>query len=315
MFRSKEEAPRCRGLVVVASMILTVVAATVHAQEPDPAASPPTPEAAAEFVETAERELLDAWTLASRSQWIQATYINHDSQELAAHHTNAANELSTRYAREAVQFDDVEVDAELRRKLELLKRGLTVPAPSDPDLSAELTRLQVGLESAYGSFKYCPEGESKIAEAGECLQEPGLTNVMAENRDPAALAEAWTAWHDLAVPMRDDYARTIELGNLGAGELGYADVGALWRSKYDMDADAFAAELDRLWEQVKPLYDSLHCYVRGQLNEEYGEEVVPLDEPIPAHLLGNMWAQDWSNVYELVAPSAGRDHGRHGGSR
>lgn len=305
MFYGRGKASRSGWLAAIAILIVPmVVSAPTPAQETEPATTVPMAEDVATFVETAERELLDAWTLASRSQWIQATYINHDAQELAAHHTNAATELSTRYAREAARFDDAEVDAELRRKLELLKRGLTVPAPSDSQLSAELTRLQVGLEGTYGSFKYCPQGESRIAEAGECLQEPGLTNVMAENRDPAALAEAWTAWHDLAVPMRDDYARTIELGNLGARELGYPDVGALWRSKYDMDADAFAAELDRLWEQVKPLYDSLHCYVRAQLNEEYGDEVVPLNEPISAHLLGNMWAQDWSNVYELVAPSA-----------
>ncbi|MGH9380597.1 MAG: M2 family metallopeptidase [Thermoanaerobaculia bacterium] len=290
------------GMQGMAMLALMAAAAVTAATGQEAAATGQAPEEAYGFVTAAEKELLAAWTLASRGQWIQATYINHDSQELSAYLTNAATELSTRYAREASRFDDVEVDAELRRKLELLKRGLTVPAPSDPELSAELTRLQVGLEGTYGSFKHCPQGESRIAEAGQCLQEPELTNVMAESRDPAALEEAWSAWHALAVPMRDDYTRTIELGNLGARELGYADVGALWRSKYDMDPDAFAAELERLWGQVKPLYDSLHCFVRAKLNERYGDQVVPLDQPIPAHLLGNMWAQSWSNIYPLVAP-------------
>jgi peptidyl-dipeptidase A len=62
------------------------------------------------------------------------------------------------------------------------------------------------------------------------------------------------------------------------------------------------AETDRLWEQVKPLYDPLFCHVRAELNDEYGDAIVPLDQAIPAHLLGNMWAQSWSNIYDIVAP-------------
>jgi peptidyl-dipeptidase A len=81
----------------------------------------------------------------------------------------------------------------------------------------------------------------------------------------------------------------------------------MWRSKYDMTPDEFARELDRLWAQVRPLYVSLHAYVRNRLREKYGN-AVPADGPIPAHLLGNIWAQDWSNIYPLVAP-AGADPG------
>ena len=101
--------------------------------------------------------------------------------------------------------------------------------------------------------------------------------------------------------MRQEFARYVELGNKGARELGFADMGAMWRSKYDMPPDAFAKELDRLWEQVRPLYVSLHAYVRSRLREKYGD-VVPANGPIPAHLLGNMWAQEWDNIYPLVAP-------------
>src|SRR5204863_3928178 len=93
----------------------------------------------------------------------------------------------------------------------------------------------------------------------------------------------------------------VELSNKGAKELGFADTGAMWREKYDMSADDFTEELNRLWEQVKPLYLSLHAYVRVKLHEKYGD-AVPASGPIPAHLLGNIWAQDWSNIYPLVAP-------------
>jgi peptidyl-dipeptidase A len=76
----------------------------------------------------------------------------------------------------------------------------------------------------------------------------------------------------------------------------------MWRSGYDMPADEFSKELDRLWQQVRPLYVSLHSYARWKLAEKYGKDVVSENEPIPAHLLGNMWAQEWNNIYPLLAP-------------
>jgi peptidyl-dipeptidase A len=98
------------------------------------------------------------------------------------------------------------------------------------------------------------------------------------------------------------YERFAELGNEGARQLGFADLGELWRSNYDMTPAEFAAEVDRLWEQVRPLYESLHCHVRAKLAETYGSDLVPADQPIPAHLLGNMWSQSWGYVYDLVGP-------------
>ncbi|HEX7708112.1 MAG TPA: M2 family metallopeptidase, partial [Thermoanaerobaculia bacterium] len=118
----------------------------------------------------------------------------------------------------------------------------------------------------------------------------------------AELLEAWRGWHTISPPMRGSYTRFVELMNSGAKELGYSDVGAMWRSKYDMPPEQFSAEVDRLWGQVKPLYDSLHCYVRWNLTKKYGADVVPPGQPIPAHLLGNIWAQEWGNIYDLVAP-------------
>ena len=101
--------------------------------------------------------------------------------------------------------------------------------------------------------------------------------------------------------MKKDYARFVELSNKGATALAYPDTGAMWRGKYDMPPDAFAKELDRLWEQLRPLYVSLHAYVRNRLREKYGA-AVPEKGPLPAHLLGNLWQQNWANVYPLVAP-------------
>jgi hypothetical protein len=133
---------------------------------------------------------------------------------------------------------------------------------------------------------------------------------MGTNRDPAKLAEMWTSWHDnVGTPMRADYAKLVEIANQGAKDLGYADVGAMWRSGYDMPADDFAKLTDKLWTQVKPLYDQLHCYTRTKLNEKYGDAVQPKTGPIRADLLGNMWAQEWGDIYPIVAPKGAGDIG------
>jgi peptidyl-dipeptidase A len=257
---------------------------------------------ARKLVEEASARLLDLSIEAGRAQWVQATYITYDTEILAAKRNEVVLGLAVDYAQRATRFDGVKLPEDLRRQIDLLKRGLTLPAPSDPQKTGELTRLAASLESQYGSGKYCPQSGPQGAKGEDCKDLTELENVLARSRDPKELLDAWTGWHSVAPPMRDEYQRLVEIANEGSRELGYKDTGALWRSKYDMDPDAFAKELDRLWGQVQPLYNSLHCYVRARLNQKYGDQVVPLDKPIPAHLLGNMWAQEWGNIYELVAP-------------
>ena len=266
---------------------------------------PPTADDAARFVERAERELLDTWVRAERAGWVRATYITHDTEIIAAEAEREMIATTMRLAREATRFDGLELPPDVARKLKLLKLALTIPAPSDPAKMEELTRLTTEMDSLYATGKYCPPSDSPLRKrAGEdgCLDLGELSRVMAASRDPNELLEAWRGWRTIAPPMRPMYARFVELANEGARELGFRDVGDLWRSKYDMPADEFSREVDRLWEQVRPLYESLHCYVRARLGEVYGTDVVPPDGPIPAHLLGNMWAQSWVNVYDLVAP-------------
>ncbi|HEV2148847.1 MAG TPA: M2 family metallopeptidase [Longimicrobiaceae bacterium] len=263
---------------------------------PQPARAAPTAAEAAAFVDSAEALLYELGVRSSRAAWVQATNITHDTDLLAAEANRQLLAARTPLAKQAARYSELELPYDVDRKLMLLRLALSMPSPSDADKTAELSRTASGLRSAYGRGKYCPPG------GGECLDVEALSEIMANSRDPQKLREAWTGWRTIAPPMRDDYRRFVELMNEGARELGFPDVGAMWRSQYDMPPDAFAAELDRLWEQVRPLYDALHCHVRARLADHYGSEVVPPGEPIPAHLLGNMWAQEWGNVYPLVAP-------------
>ncbi len=199
-------------------------------------------------------------------------------------------------AGEAARYATVEgLDPETRRKLDMLRSGITIPAPSDPDKIAEQAEIGAELSGMYGKGKFCPD-------EGECMDLSALEDIMDNSRNPDELLGAWDGWRTVSPPMKSLYARQVELANEGAAELGFADLGTMWRSGYDMPPEDFPAELDRLWGQVKPLYDALHCHVRASLNEQYGDDVVPPDGLIPAHLLGNMWAQSWDNVSDLVGP-------------
>jgi peptidyl-dipeptidase A len=292
------------GPVLTIVLAAGVVALTAQAPRPDtqkPASSKDTPslEDARAFLEEANRELLRLGNASSRAGWTQATYITPDTEQMAADANEALVSALTRRAQDATRFDGVDLPPLERRQLVVLKNTLTMSAPPDPKEAEELTRIVARMEGTYGRGKYCPGGR-----ADDCLDIEKITEVMAEDREPKRLLEVWEGWHASAVPMRKDYERFVELSNKGARSLGYADTGAMWRSRYDMAPDAFAAELDRVWQQLRPLYVSLHAYTRHRLREKYG--TVPEKGPMPAHLLGNLWQQDWSNVYPLIAPANDR---------
>ena len=258
--------------------------------------APPAADEARAFLADAETRLLDAWISAGRAAWVQSTYITGDTTALAAEAQAALIGLTMELAAGAARFDGVELPEDLRRKLVRLRTSMEVAAPADPALQAELAALAAGMEAAYGRGVYCPDGDDG------CLSLEELERRLAEVRDTDELLDLWLGWRAVAPPMRDSYSRFVELANDGARDLGFADLGELWRAGYDMSPDAFTAELERLWTQVRPLYESLHCHVRAALADEYGSAIVPPDEPIPAHLLGNMWSQSWANVFDLAAP-------------
>jgi peptidyl-dipeptidase A len=287
-----------RRLIQGAALIIAL--APAHPALPQ---STPTPAQAETFIAQAEKELAAHSVLSSRAQWIKSTYITDDTDAIAAEFGARGTEMSVRLAKGAAKFDGVKgLSFDVRRKLDFLKQGIVLPAPDKPGAAEELNVIATRLESQYGKGKGTLDGKP--------INGSDIEDAMGTVRDPDKLKEMWTSWHNnVGTPMRDDYARLVAIANEGAKELGYVDVGAMWRSGYDMSADDFAREMDRLWMQVKPLYDQLHCYVRAKLHEKYGAKVQPANGPIRADLLGNMWAQQWSDIYDLAAPQGVGDVG------
>jgi peptidyl-dipeptidase A len=282
------------------------------------------------FLDRAQSKLLELAVQDQRAEWVKSTFITYDTEILSAKADEDNIAATMQLAKESTRFSRLKMPADMARQFHLLRLSLTLAAPSDPKEAQELTQIASRMEGIYGSGKYCPAGAGGAGSGGagsgsaagagsagsssvsagataggskndDCLDLDQLSDILRTSTDPAKLLDAWRGWHSISPPIRPLFQKYAELGNKGARELGFADMGAMWRSKYDMPADAFPAEMDRLWEQVKPLYLSLHAYVRWKLREKYGD-LVPASGPIPAHLLGNMWAQEWENIYPLVAP-------------
>ncbi|WP_199741736.1 M2 family metallopeptidase [Corallococcus sp. CA047B] len=305
MTRTLLPQPLMRAALAALSLAATTAGAqTTPAATPKAPAAPATkatPAEAKQFAQKLNADLKQLWTRQATAEWIKSTYITDDTERNAA----SVNEEVMAYVNGAIKdsrrFDGLTLDADTARMLHLLRVSQTLPAPANATQRAELAATAAKLEGLYGKGKYCgKDGKAKCRDLEE------LSDVMAESRDEAALLDAWQGWHSISRPMRPLYTQLVNLSNAGAKDIGFSDLGTLWRSSYDMPPAEFEQEAQRLWGQVKPMYDELHCYVRGRLAKQYGEAKVPAGKPIPAHLLGNMWAQEWNNIYPLVEPFPGQ---------
>ena len=306
MRRANSNAMRCCAFFIFLAAIAAIasiaeaqtsIAGGKSAPANKTAGSAPTVAEAERFISQAETRLMSLSIKASRASWVSENFITDDTEAIAADAQREAKAAAADLARQARRYEGLALPTDVARKFKLLKLGVDIPAPRDPAAQAELAQISVSLDADFGKGTWCPDEKRE-----NCKQLGDLSKILAASRDPQELLNAWKGWYTISRPMRQRYIRLVDLANQGAREMGFADTGAIWRSGYDMPPDDFAREMDRLWEQVRPLYVSLHAYVRWKLAEKYGKELVPENAPIPAHLLGNMWAQDWSNIYPLLSP-------------
>ena len=246
-----------------------------------------------DFLNNIEEENKKDGPIIYSASWISSNFITYDSQKVIADYGTRYTLKSLERSREASAFDDLSTSTENRRMLNILKSSFVMPPPLNKELASELSSITTSLEAMYGSGEHCYED-------GSCYDLEAFESIIDNSRNPEELLKAWLGWHEIGKPMKPMYMRMVDIGNQGARDLGYQGLSDLWFSKYDMPADDFLNETDRVWEEVKPLYDALHCHVRAKLNEHYGDDVVPESGPLPVHLLGNMWGQSWSNIYDLV---------------
>ncbi|WP_454257916.1 M2 family metallopeptidase [Pseudoxanthomonas mexicana] len=289
--------------LAIGAGLVTLAACKKDEPATDSAATPAAPkgETADQFIARVNDEFKKMYPEMTAAQWLSSTYINDDSQLLAAKGNERYLTQLNSWIEQAKKFEGQQMSPETARAIQLLKLATAMPAPKDPAKLAELTQIATRMEGTYGAGTYCTgEGEAK-----KCRQLGELEDVLRSSRDYDAQLDAWQGWHTIAQPMRKDYTRFVELVNEGSKEMGFADTGEMWRSGYDMTPAEIAAETDRLWGQVKPLYEQLHCYTRTKLQATYGVEKGQVNGLLPAHLMGNMWQQDWGNLWDMLEPYKG----------
>ncbi|XP_071039603.1 angiotensin-converting enzyme isoform X1 [Parasteatoda tepidariorum] len=153
--------------------------------------------------------------------------------------------------------------------------------------AAKLKKVITEMEEIYGKAKVCSY-LSTFLQPCTLELDPDISEIMKESRNYQELKHFWTQWRDeTGRKMRGDYLRYIDLNN----ENGYSN------TQFEVDEDYFL-----MWETLKPLYRELHAYVRRKLIGKYSESYIKPNGPIPAHLLGNLWAYSWGNIFDLVIP-------------
>lgn len=290
--------------LAVAGAALTLSACKREPAPPSASTAPAAPagETADQFVARVNAEYRALSAEFNSAQWLSNTYINSDSELLAAKANERWLTRLNGWIEQSRRFEGQPMSPQTARALKLLKLMTAMPAPRDPKQLEELTKIATRMEGTYGAGKYC----TGQGEAATCRDIGQLSDVLAKSRDYDAQLDAWQGWHTISQPMRKDYVRFVELVNTGAKEMGFADAGEMWRSGYDMGPVELAAETDRLWNQVKPLYEQLHCYARGRLDATYGKERGEVaGGMLPAHLMGNLWQQDWGNLWDILQPYKG----------
>ena len=289
---------------LLATAVIGTLGLAACKRDAEPAAATPAPaaqpgETADQFVARVNEEVRKLSTELNSAQWLSNTYINGDSELIAAKANERWLAQLNVWIEQSKRYDGQQLKPETARALKLLKLWTAMPAPKDPKKLEELTQLATRMEGMYGAGSYCTgEGAART-----CRDIGQLSDVLAKSRDYDAQLDAWQGWHTISVPMRKDYVRFTELVNEGAKEMGFADAGEMWRSGYDMSPAELASESDRLWGQVKPLYEQLHCYARTRLDAQYGKDKGEVAGGLlPAHLMGNLWQQDWSNLWDILQP-------------
>jgi peptidyl-dipeptidase A len=256
------------------------------------------------FTQEMDIDLRKLFVNASVAEWANETDITPEHEAEASRANAEQAKGITRWIKAARKFEPIleQLDESTRRQLQLLKFS-GQPAPDDPKLADELAQLGTQMSSVYGKGKVC----ETVGGKEQCKDIEALSKVLQTTRKPAEALAAWQGWHDnVGHAERELFRRFVDVANEGARGVGFDNVASLWKSGYDMPPDAFEAETDRLYAQMKPLYEQLHCYTRRKLNQMYGDRVVPNKGPIPAHLLGNMWAQSWGWLSKELQPYPGQ---------
>uniref|UniRef100_A0A182LUT3 Angiotensin-converting enzyme n=1 Tax=Anopheles culicifacies TaxID=139723 RepID=A0A182LUT3_9DIPT len=187
-------------------------------------------------------------------------------------------------------------DADLKRRIKKLT-DLGYAALDETKFS-QLVDAISRMQENYATAKVCQYRNETNCNFG---LEPELTETLAKSRDPEELKYYWVQWHAVAgKPVRKDFDEYVSLNREAAQLNNFTSGAEYWLDAYE--DDTFEQQVDAAIEQIRPLYEQIHGYVRYKLRKHYGNDIVSEKGPIPIHLLGNMWGQTWDNIADITTP-------------
>ena len=239
---------------------------------------------------------------ASQAAWKKASNITKHNAEVSATASKAYSKISKDWRERAKKVSMVKATDDEKRQMKLM---LTTMSSSNASVVDQVIKIGGDLETIYSEACIPANAEFiktiKIPAGKTCLSLDNFLNpIMATSRDPKELEYVWNEWRKATGPnLKSLYKDYVRLNNIGAKENGYEDAGDYKRRRYEVDDLEESAE--KFWDELKDFYEELHAYVRHRLQDKYPGEI-EVDGAIPAHLLGNMWAQSWENIFDIVSP-------------
>ncbi|XP_071562887.1 angiotensin-converting enzyme-like [Temnothorax nylanderi] len=247
----------------------------------------------ARYAEWSNKQSITSWNYASNMT-------DENLAEKLRVSAEAAN-ASKQIAQEVNAFPWRELDDEsIKRQFKKLGILGTAALPEDSYKEFEMTISK--MENIYSTAKIC---DYKDKNKCDLALEPEITEKLMCSRDPEELKHIWIEWRKASgEKVKSLFPQYVELANTAARLNNFSDYAEYWMKDYE--AADFPEQIENQWQQLKPLYLQLHAYVRRELRKKYGEDIVSEDGPIPAHLLGNTWAQTWSNIADFTMPFPGK---------
>ncbi|KAB0790846.1 hypothetical protein PPYR_14878 [Photinus pyralis] len=185
-------------------------------------------------------------------------------------------------------------DYDLRRQFEKLSILGKSALPEEKFLKLE--KIISDMQTIYSTAKIC---DHKNKTKCDLVLDPEITDILANSRDPEELKHVWVEWRHKNAPAKELFRDYVKYANEAAVLNNFTSNTGFWL--YDYESPTFVQDVESIWEQLKPIYTQLHAYIRTKLRQRYGD-IVSEKGPIPAHLLGNMWAQSWSNIADFTLP-------------
>ncbi|CAL1546901.1 unnamed protein product [Lymnaea stagnalis] len=251
-----------------------------------------------QFLQDYNRATQTIWNEVAEAEYALRTNITDENEAIFTRKVKQQAEHDMSWHNKSLEYNSCDM-TELERRQFKAAQELGTSAQTDPKKSDKLTEVTNKMSDIYSQAQVC-------LAPGNCLaMNPGLSNLMSKSRDYEELLAAWTGWRDATgKKMKYLYVEYVDLLNDALRKAGYKDAGESWRSSYE--TPTLERDLEDLFVQIRPLYEQLHAYVRRKLKGIYGADKFPASGHIPAHLLGEMWAEEWNNIIDDVKPYTDR---------